>query len=305
MYININVSIIIVNYNTKDLLINCINSIYNNINNISFEIIVVDNASIDGSVEALNVMFPKIQIISSGSNLGFGKANNLGVKKALGEYVFLLNSDTILIDDAISKLYNFFVSNEETLKIGGLGCRLIDEHDNTMNSGGGFPRVKYDFKEYYFQILSRVFKLKFKGSDEYDFTLPFFEINYVIGADLMMKREVFNKLGGFDDNFFMYYEEADLQYRLRKQLKLKCYIYTEAKIIHLEGGSSDKNLQKVSNRKRIMIQESRNYYYRKNDTLYYPLYIVSDMLFNIKNFFSRKYTFKENIEYVSKNIKSY
>jgi hypothetical protein len=301
---NIEISVIIVNYNTRELLINCLDSLHVNVTGVTYEIIVVDNASVDESVEAVNKKYPFVKTIPSPVNLGFGRANNLGAKEAVGKYLLLLNSDTILIEDSISKMCNFFTENEEKLKIGSLGCTLIDENNNIMNSGGGFPRIKYDYKEYFFQILSRVFKMKFEGSDEYDFTLPYFDINYVIGADIMMKRDVFNALGGFDDKFFMYYEEADLQYRLRKKLKLNCYIYTQTKIIHLEGGS-DSSVQKVSNRKRIMIQESRNYYYKKNDTLYYPIYLITDMIFNVKTIFKRGYTYKENLEYVSKNIKSY
>ena len=101
------VSIIIVNYNTKQLTLNCLKSIYEYTKDIDFEIIVVDNASSDGSVEAIRESFPIVNVIGSNENLGFGRANNLGAKYAQGKYLFLLNSDTLLIENSIKKLYDF------------------------------------------------------------------------------------------------------------------------------------------------------------------------------------------------------
>ena len=144
------VSIIIVNYNTKQLLKNCLNSIYKYTDSLDFEIIVGDNGSKDGSVEMVVQEFEGVIIVDTKENLGFGKGNNRGVERASGEYVFLLNSDTLLIENSIFKLYEFFKINEKKLKIGALGCKLVDEKLNIMNSGGGFPKVANDLKEYYY-----------------------------------------------------------------------------------------------------------------------------------------------------------
>ena len=114
------VSIIIINYNTKLLTLDCLKSIYQHTKDIDFEVIVVDNASSDGSAEAIRESFPIVKVIEPNENLGFGRANNLGAKYAKGEYLFLLNSDTLLIENSIKKLYDFYIENEEKLHIGVL-----------------------------------------------------------------------------------------------------------------------------------------------------------------------------------------
>src|SRR5690348_12526562 len=133
-----NVSIIIVNYNTKDLLSNCIGSIYSNTKDVDFEIIIVDNASIDGSQELIKEKFPEVVLIESEVNLGFGKANNLGAEFAKGDYLFLLNSDTILQNNAVFYFLDFYKKNNN-LNIGCLGGMLVDENGEIIHSAEQFP----------------------------------------------------------------------------------------------------------------------------------------------------------------------
>lgn len=298
----IDVSIVIVNYNTRELLKNCLQSIYQMTADISFEIIVVDNASSDDSLLMLESLYPEVICIISPSNIGFGKANNLGVKNANGEFLLLLNSDTLLIENSVFKLHNFFVRKETELSLAVLGCKLINVEGTVMNSGGGFPRVKNDINEYYYLIAEKLFFKKIKPRDIYDFNKPFFEIDYVIGADMFMRKSLFLDVNGFDPKFFMYYEESDLQYHIRK-LGFKIYVTTDTQIIHLEGGST--NMVRYSPFKRLINQVSRNYYFKKNDRKYYPAYIIVDMILNITRIFNRKYTFKDNLNFIINNIKSY
>lgn len=296
------VSIIIVNYNTKQLLRQCVESIISKTENLIFEIIVVDNASIDGSQQMIEEEFSTVKLIALQTNLGFGKGNNIGVASAIGEYVFLLNSDIIMVENAIYDMYSFFNKNEKKLNIGVLGCRLIDENYGIMNSGGGFPKALNDIKEYYYVGMGKYLNIKFPPRDVYDFNKDYFEIDYVIGADMMLKKEIYLSLGGFDEAFFMYYEESDLQYRIR-QLGLKCFILGHTKIIHLEGGSTKSN--KPSDFKRTIVQISKNHYFKKNDKKFYFLHVCFDMMMNFVRIFDRNYTLRENMNFIIKNIKSY
>ena len=231
-----NVSIIIVNYNTKDLLANCLQSIYELTHNLNFEIIVVDNASNDGSPAFVKSNFPQIVLIESKINLGFGLANNLGAKQSKGEFLFFLNSDTILVENSLKILFDFFILNETRLHIGVLGCILIDNQFQTNGFGCHFPTCK----EENILNLKKIPLIKLLMTDsnkkEYGVSKDYFEIDYVIGADMFMRKALFEKLNGFCKDFFMYFEESDLQFRI-KNIGLKRYITTKTKIIHLEDGS--------------------------------------------------------------------
>ena len=141
------ISVIIVNYNTKELTFECIKSIYEHTKEIDFQIIVIDNASNDDSVHYLKEKFPFIDIIQSQSNLGFGMANNLGVKISKGDFLFFLNSDTKLIENSIKCFYDFFVQNERELNLGILGCKLINENFQPSSIGGQFPTTKKIFRQ--------------------------------------------------------------------------------------------------------------------------------------------------------------
>ena len=139
------VSIVIVNYNTKVLLCDCLDSIFSLTKRIDFEVIVVDNASSDGSETYVRERFPSILWVNSGSNLGFGRANNLGVERAMGKYIFFLNSDTILLNDAVSLFFDHMESNREKESLGVLGAYLLDKNGNVNISFGYFPTPISEF----------------------------------------------------------------------------------------------------------------------------------------------------------------
>lgn len=289
-------SIIIVNYNTLLITEACIESINKFTKDINYEIILVDNGSKDGSKEYFEAR-KDITYIYSSENLGFGKANNLGAKKANGEFLFLLNSDTILIENSIQKIYDFYIKNEEDLKIGALGCLLVDENLFVNGYGDRFPSCKEEISNYLSRIPLLNFFYKKNTKDKTDYlSNDYFEIDYVIGADIFIRKEKFNEIKGFDEDFFMYYEESDLQKRMNTILNLKNYVYTKTKIIHLEDASG-KNIKKYTNKKRIIVHKSKNLYLKKNDNKNFTKYKMYDNLFLWLSRFNKKYTLQEYLEY--------
>ena len=287
------VSIIVVNYNTLKITEACLKSIHEFTFNISYEIILVDNDSTDGSCDFFRE-YQNITFIQSSENLGFGKANNLGVEYATGDYFFLLNSDTILIENSIKKMFDFYKNNLEQLNIGALGCILKNEFMGNINSGGYFPSAKNYIKSYIRKPVP-IFEI---GNVKGEYLL----IDFVTGADIFISKEIYNRIGGFDEDFFLYYEETDLQKRLAN-LGYKNYLFTRTNIIHLEGGSDIGN-NVISNFKRITIHRSRNLYLKKHDKNAF-FYFVFDLFVNIFRLFDRKFSKKENITFVRENIKSY
>lgn len=224
------VSIIIVNYNTLELTKNAITSVIEKTEDLDYEIIVVDNASTDGSVEFFTSeeYEKKIIFIKNKENLGFGRANNEGVKKAKGKYIFLLNSDTILINNAIKILFEFMEKNK---KVGICGGNLYTKKIKPAHSyKTQLTSLSTEFNSYF-----NIF-LKLKKSEDFNKRDIPIEVGYIIGADLMISKNLFESLNGFAEDIFMYYEEVELCYRTKKK-NLKIYNVPFAKIIHLEGKS--------------------------------------------------------------------
>lgn len=296
-------SIIIVNYNTSQLVKDCVSSIKQKVSkDLLYEIIVVDNASTSEDILQLK-QIEDIKLVLSPENLGFGKGNNLGVKQAKGKFLLFLNSDTLLIEDSFSIMLDFFRKNEKKLNIGALGCTLVDINKEPNGSYYNFTDCRKIIKSYFEGVVNKFSKSTSPASHIEKSSKEHFFVDFIIGADLMMKKSVFEEIGGFDKDFFMYFEEADLQLKLKKK-NLNRVIVNTTNIIHLEGGSSDKD-GKLSNRRRIMIQEGKNLYLKKNDPKYYPIYIIFDFLYSILRMFNRNYTIKENKEFFIRNIKSY
>ncbi|GAA4151353.1 glycosyltransferase family 2 protein [Chryseobacterium ginsenosidimutans] len=284
------VSIIIVNYNTKVITNNCIDSIISKTQDIEYEIILVDNGSTDGSKEHFEQR-DDIKYIYSLENLGFGKANNLGNQHATGEFLFILNSDTILIENSIKILKDFFEINESKLNIGVLGAVLCDENLNMINTAGSFPQIKFYISDY----LNLFFKTKYKTYKKISFS-DITKVDMVSGADMFLRRKLFNEVSGFDEKFFLYFEETDLQKRIVNLSKIN-YITNQTKIIHLEGASS-----KVNNWKRKIIQDSQTLYFRKNDSKNFLKYVFFELLCSPIRFLNSNYSFKENISFFKNNI---
>lgn len=259
------VSIIIVNYNTKNLLRNCLTSIFEKTSDVLYEVIISDNGSTDGSIEMIKKDFPQVMLIDNKSNLGFGRANNIARKKASGKYVFYLNSDTVLINNAVKLFYDYWELS--TKNIGALGTQLLDQNLENNYSYGFFPSYLRSFVLLINFILDSInlktiFR-KFRKSKK--ISSYFGEVDYIIGADLFMKN---NELADFDEQFFLYYEETDLQYNLSQNGYSRLLI-EGPKIIHLSGASDDNIKKRYSFRKLSSIYgwDSCLKYLKKNNNI--------------------------------------
>lgn len=256
------VSTILVNYNTKEMTLDCINSIYDKTNGVEFEVIVVDNNSSDGSKEVLSDD-KRITFVEAGDNLGFGKANNLGLKHASGRYIFFLNTDTLLVNNAI-KLFFDFCESHKNEHMGGVGCLLQDRNGEIIHSFARFPSIRQQFLEFTIAPILKKIGMAYQTLDttSTDTTKESFQVDYVTGADLFVSKEVIDKCGAFDSDFFMYFEETEMQYRWTKN-GYPSYIYKAPKIIHLEGGSVNKEKSPWNTRKFIMGLKSKDLYFEK------------------------------------------
>jgi GT2 family glycosyltransferase len=270
------VSVIIINYNTTKLLLDCLFSIKKQTQNIDYEIIVIDNASTE-VLDAISINFPDVILIKLEQNIGFGKANNKGFEIAKGEFVFLLNSDTILLNNAV-KTFADFMSNHKTEKIGAIGGQLLEIDGLSKNhSSSAFPSLRSEFKEEVNRISRALFKKDLLNKPN-EKLLPenenFIEVDYVTGADLFMPTSVLKEIGCFDPQFFMYYEETDLQKRMQTAA-YKRLIIANTKIVHLEGGSFDAT-KKISGKRLLMIEESKFKYFKKHKSsiAYYSYRVV-------------------------------
>lgn len=235
------VSIIIVNYKVASLVVDCVNSIAEKTKRISYEIIVVDNNSQDNSAAIIKEnLGERIFLIESDSNLGFGRANNLGAHHAKGEYLFLLNPDTLLMNDAASILFDYLKTHET---VGVVGGNLYDE--TGKNAVPSFSKEfisitsEKDSSSYMGLIKKKIYRNKNLGQrNDFNYSAHPIAVSYNFGADMMMPKTLFDQVHGFDEDFFMYAEEAELQYRISK-LGYTIVNCPDAKIIHLEGKSTE------------------------------------------------------------------
>ncbi len=294
------VSIIIVNYNTKDFIINCLNSIFEQTGGVQCETIVVDNCSVDGSQQVIAEFFPQVILIQNKINLGFGKANNLGAKLATGKYLFFLNSDTILLNNAISFLFNFNELNKTNLKIGVSGGILFDSDKSEIRSFGPLP-TKIHILRSIMGLLPGFPRMKSKEAIYFNKN-GFLEVGYVTGADMFIQKSIFETIGGFDPEFFMYYEETDLQHRL-KDSGYHNFVISGPGIIHYEGSSFDKS--KANNTKRIIITNSIFHYFKKHSKyLPYLIFKILFLIIRLPTIFYPSYSFKEKKEYIQQILNS-
>jgi len=221
------VSIIIVSYNTKKLLDDCLSSIYKSLSAspLTFEILVVDNVSSDGTRELLMKKYPQIVTMFNKENVGFGRANNQGIKKAKGNYVLLLNSDTIIPNHAIQKLYDFTKHHPKCF----VGPKLLNMDRTNQTSCGPFFSLPV------------VFAALFLKGDTIGMTRwspsKVSRVDWVSGACIMGEKKAFMDDLLFDENIFMYMEEVDLLMRAKKK-GYKTYFYPGSQIVHLGSGSS-------------------------------------------------------------------
>jgi len=284
---NIQVSVIIVNYKTPQLLYNCIASIYTHTLDVNFEIIVVDNQSEDESETLIKQNFPQVIWINAGANLGFGKANNLGIKKAKGEYVLLLNSDTDLYENAIFKTIQFYQNNPK-LKLGLVGCKIQNRDFSLQPSANYyFPGLRDLAEENALVLLvwcRLLGKNILKNIDKYDKLNTTHALPWVGVPFAMIKKSTFEETGGFDEDFFMYSEDKELNYRLQK-LGYQNYFFHETGIFHVNGGSAGFAAKRsrqilVSKWLFILKAHSKSYYFTYI-LLQYFNFIIDDLFYSL------------------------
>lgn len=267
-----NVSIIIVNYKVKEKLIDCVKSIEKNINSISCEIIIVDN-EVDDSLNGELKEYKHVKYIKAPKNLGFGGGNNLGSRYAKGEYLFFLNPDTLIVDDAIEKLYKFIKSEK---KIGIVSPLLIDINLQPFSTQSKKELTPLN-AIFSFSFLRKLFPKKSIYNDpffkKWDKKQPI-EVNTIPGAALMIPKKLFEQVNGFDERFFLYFEENDLSKRVRN-IGFKLYINPSARVIHEVGQST----KKLKDTKDIFVK-SRFLYFRKHYGIFKSLLLESFLRIN-------------------------
>jgi GT2 family glycosyltransferase len=248
-------SIIIVSWNVAGLLRDCLRSIDANRGALDLEVIVVDSASSDNSVTMVQSEFPWVTLLACTENVGFPKGNNLGLAKANGRYVLLLNPDTVVLDDALSKMMAYMQQNPE---VGVLGCQLRNGDGTVQSSKRRFPTLITAFFEstWLETVAPSGVMASYYAQDLADDAVN--DVDWVVGACMLAPRQVVDTVGGMDEAYFMYSEELDWCRRI-KDSGWRVVYYPEAQIIHYVGQSSD---QAVVAR-HINFQQAKLRYFRK------------------------------------------
>lgn len=301
-YQKLDVSIIIVNYNTYSFVLDCIKSIKEKTKNISYEIILVDNDSPNRQIENLNEVYPDIQLVLNKENNGFGSGNNLGTKLAKGDYLFFLNSDTFLMNDAISILFTFINKNTDVAVVGG-NLYTKDGKPNTSFSVMQ-PSIFLDIDYFFFNVFSKII---FKRNVNFNYSNEILQLKgSVSGADYMIRKDIFEDLKGFDEDFFMYYEETELSYRVLKK-GFKIYNIPAAKIVHYEGGSEiikERSLDwSLDSKKKYFIKTSNILSFYISNVIFFITILQRILLFSVINNKAKRKYWKQFLKWSLTKIK--
>lgn len=253
------VSIIIVNWNTRDILRGCLASIFKQTSDVSFEVIVVDNASRDASVEMVRSEFPAVTLVANADNRGFAAANNQGIRLSTGRYALLLNPDTVILDAAISRCVAIADAHAD---VGVVGCQVLTDEHTIQRTGFAFPGPWNLFL--ILSGLSRKFpRSRTFGKPELGWWDRNSEqdVEVVSGMFMLVRREAIDQVGLMDESFFVYAEEADWCYRFA-QAGWRRVFTPSARILHLDGGS--KSSSQVNVRMFVQLQKSLLIFFRKH-----------------------------------------
>lgn len=228
-------SLIIVTHNSGRYILNCLKTIYSFNNKFPMEIIIIDNNSEDDTIEILKKLDTNCKIIRNIKNFGFAKACNQGIKIANGNYVFLLNPDTEILNDAFSLLYNFMEKKENEM-IFCVGAQLFNEDCEPIKSFGRFPNLFYVIYEQ-FGLKGLILKLRNKKfCNKKILSNQPYEVPFVLGCNMFIRKSVLDEIGLFDERFFLNFEETELSWRANKA-GYKSMILPKAKILHYSGKS--------------------------------------------------------------------
>lgn len=260
------ISYILVNYRTAHLVKQCIASIRLH-TSLPYEVIVVDNASGDDCQSVVDNE-PNCIYIQNSANVGFGTANNVGAKKAKGSYLFFLNSDTYLLSDATAAFYQF-MERAENANIGCCGGCLVNDAMGKQVSHGNFPSVAEVFSQLgFYRLYETYYRRRLSSSSLCDGDNEEV-VDYISGADMFIRASVFQEIGGFDEHFFLYFEEVELSYRLKKKGYCSA-ILPKVRIVHLEGGSNPSEVR-WNEAKVTYFERSRQLYFRKTEGIFSAL----------------------------------
>ena len=271
-------SVIILNYNVRYFLEQCVLSVQNALKAIDGEIIVIDNNSSDYSCAMMKQRFPNVKLIQNNENLGFPKGNNIGVAQAQGEYICILNPDTVVAEDTFVKILNFVTSSAiEKNNLGVLGCKLIDGTGKFLpESKRGIPTPWVAFTKitalYKLVPNSRTFGKYYAQHLNENQTG---KVDILVGAFMFLKRDLYLEVGGFDEECFMYSDDIDLSYRILQKGKSNFYFH-ETTVIHYKGESTIKD-ETYMNR----FQEAMNFFYKKHfkSSLFFSLFMKMGIVF--------------------------
>ncbi len=272
----IDTSIIIVNWNTRDVLRSCLASAYRETENITFEVIVIDNASIDHSVEMIKEEFPSAIVIDNYENRGFAAANNQGIAIARGRYVLLLNSDTIVMDNAIAKTIEFADNHPEAAVV---GCQVRENQKKVQMTCFRYPSIVNLFLSAfglaklfkYNRVFGREWMLWWKRDSERD-------VDVISGMFMLARRQAIDQVGLLDERFFMYCEEADWCYRFAKA-GWKVLFWPGAQVIHVGGGSHSSS--QIPVKMFVQQQKSRLIFLRKHQGIF--IYLLANLIVAISS----------------------
>ncbi len=245
-------SVIIVNWNTRDLVMESLSSLYAVTGGFSIEVFVVDNGSSDGSVEAIRAAYPGVILVENNKNIGFARANNEALRRARGKYLLLLNTDVILQEHTVAALLEFM---EKTPRAGIGGAQLLNPDGTKQNSFDNFPTLLSEGLNK--SLFKKLFPKRFP-SKRLTFSLPL-EVESVIGACMMVRREAVDEVGPMDEDYFLFMEETDWCFRMRER-GWRVYLIPQARAVHLQGGTAGR----VKAQAKIEYYRSRYLFFKKN-----------------------------------------
>lgn len=282
------VSIVIVTYNSKEYLINCLDSLLSSQTKSNYEIIVIDNASIDNTYTIVSPDYPGVKFIYNSTNSGFAYANNQGIDISSGKYILLLNPDTLIVNNAIDIMVDFLETNPHA---GACGCKVLNEDGSLQPSFFGFPTLIKEVGHLFridrmrwlhgmlksSKVLSKIARTNLAVFNAANSVI---EVDYLLGACLMIKTAVLAKVGPLDDKIFMYIEDTEICYRIKSN-GYGVYYVPQGEIVHFGGKSSATDDQRML----MEYTRSRLYFYRKcyGKLMTYALksIIIADMLFKM------------------------
>jgi GT2 family glycosyltransferase len=253
------VSVVIVSWNTRDILRGCLRSVFEQTKEASFEVFVVDNSSRDGSAAMVRAEFPTVKLIENAQNRGFAAANNQALRLASGRYMLLLNPDTLILDDAISRCVQYADLHSD---VGVVGCQVLENENCISNTGFTFPTPWNVFLA--LSGLSRAFpRSRLFGRPEMSWWKRDSEedVDVIAGMFMLVRREAIAQVGLLDEAYFVYSEETDWCYRFARAGWRRVFI-PSAQVLHLDGGR--KSTSQVSTKMFVQMQKSSMIYHRKN-----------------------------------------